>query len=152
MFVSSLAFLVMVLKPLGMTFCQALDSLEQAKHSRKSVQMLGKALGNMISTCTSRGFTVTTILCDGEKAVRSLVPELNSMGHFVSIAAAGGHVHVVERKIQVIKSRVRSFHAYVPYVMPKLLEIYCVYFCVQAINNYITEGSIDNSSPRQWFL
>jgi hypothetical protein len=36
--------------------------------------------------------------------------------------------------------------------MPKLLEIYCVYFCVQAVNNYITDGSIDNSSPRQRFL
>jgi hypothetical protein len=88
--------------------------------------MLGKALANMMSTCMARGFIITTILCDDEKVVRSLNPELDSMGHFVSIAAAGGHVHVVERKIQLLKSRSRSFHAYVSYVMPKVLEIYCV--------------------------
>jgi hypothetical protein len=59
--------------------------------------MLGKALANMISTCMAREFIITTILCDGEIAVRSLIPEMNSMGHFVSVAAAVGHVHVVER-------------------------------------------------------
>ena len=52
------------------------------------------------------------IMSDGEGAVKSLVDELEKLGVEVDVSGAGGHVAKIERKILIIRERVRCHVAY----------------------------------------
>jgi hypothetical protein len=80
-----------------------------------------------------------------------MIPLLNSMGHEVFIAAAGGHVPEVEACIKFIKNKTRELFSILPFNMPNIMIIYAVYFSVGAVNNHISATAMDNSSPRQRF-
>jgi hypothetical protein len=103
----------------------------------------------MIATCKSRGFIIQAIKCDGEKAIGSLIPLLNNLGLEVFIVGAGGHVPEIESRIRLVKEKAREFFTCLPFTMPNVIIVYCVYFSVGIINNYISIHSLDNCSPRQ---
>jgi hypothetical protein len=73
------------------------------------------------------------------------------MGHETLIAGAGAHVPVVERKIRFIKDNLRTNVTSSKFIMPNIILIYCVYFSVGCVNNYISTSSSNNCSPRQRF-
>jgi hypothetical protein len=151
MFIRPLSFLILVVKPLDMTFCQLLASFDTSLAGAKSAGTLAKALTLLINVFLSRGFIISVIRCDGEKGVSAIAPLIHAMGHETMIAGAGAHVPVVERKIQFIKEKVRSYITSSHFVMPSIVLIYCVYFSVGCVNNHISAGSMDNCLPRQRF-
>ena len=56
------------------------------------------------------------IISDGEGAVGKLKSELNLLRIEVDISGARGHVARIERKIQTVKERVRSYNTHqLPY-------------------------------------
>jgi hypothetical protein len=151
MFVAPLAFLVLVVKPLNMTFCQALDGEDFIVKQRRSKSNLSKVLFNMLAGLKSRGFIVQIISCDGEKSISAMIPELNSNGHIVSITAAGSHVAVVEKKIQDAKKKLRRTLNCLPFSANKVILLYATYFSIGNVNNHISSRSLDQISPRQRF-
>jgi hypothetical protein len=154
MFIAPLAFLVVISKPLDMTFCQILDSdssSEATVATRRNIAKLEKAINNIISSIQSRGFIVQSISCDGEGGITAMIPALNKMGIEVSIAAAGAHVPQVEVKIKFIKEKHRTIVCSLPYLMPRIVKTYCVYFNVGCINNHVSSTAMDGRSPRDRF-
>ena len=58
---------------------------------------------------------------------------------------------LLKKKIQFIKEKCRGITCCLPFMMPKLVQIYCVYFAVGCVNNHISALSQDHSSARQRF-
>jgi len=143
MFVKGLIFLIGVLSPLGLTVVKNLKD--------RSVPCVGPALLGMVAYARSRLFQVSEIRTDGEGAIGAMAPELHDMGIQVNVAGPGQHVPVVERMIQTVKSVVRSFEHSLPYVMPRLLLIFCVLYAVRCTNFRPNSNSMDNTSPFEQF-
>ena len=57
----------------------------------------------------------------------TLIDELGKLGVGVDISGVGGHVARIERRIRVIKERVR---AHIPYHLPFTLSTVCMAMCV----------------------
>jgi hypothetical protein len=89
--------------------------------------------------------------CDGEGGISALIPAMNIRGITVSIAAAGSHVPQAEIKIQFIKNKHRSVVCSLPFIMPKLVKTYSVYFNVGCINSHVSSTAMDGKSPRERF-
>jgi hypothetical protein len=137
-----------------MTFCQLLDNgttNNEISSNRRNTGKLEKAINAILSTINSRGFEVVSMSCDGEGGISALIPSLNIRGITVSIAAAGGHIPQVERKIQFIKNKHRAIVCSLPFIMPKLIKTYCVYFNVGCINHHVSSTAMDGKSPRERF-
>ena len=73
-------------------------------------------------------------MTDGEGAVAKLVTELNALGVEVDISGAGGHVARVERRIQVLKERVRTHRHHLPFIPSLLVLLMLILYCVSRLN------------------
>jgi hypothetical protein len=83
-----------------------------------STAVIKAALDDFIATLASRNFKTRIIMTDGEGAIGKLKTTLNLDGIEVDISGAGGHVPVIERRIQVIKQRVRAYMSHrLPYTL-----------------------------------
>ena len=91
-------------------------------------------------------------MSDGEGAVSKLQQELNHMGVEVDISGAGGHVPRVERRIRVIKERVRATMHSLPYTLSTLGVIMCVLYCVSRLNYEPSGIRQSGISSREAFL
>ena len=80
-----------------------------------------------------------------------MIPELNGLGIPVSPSGPGQHVSPVERLNQEFKKRVRSHEHGLPFVMCKVVLIYCILFCMRCINLKPSSTSIDRISPMEQF-
>jgi len=143
LFNKGLIFLIGVFTPLGLTMGEHLKD--------KSATFVGPALKKMIASAHSHLFTVSEIKVDGEKSIAAMIPELNDMGIQVNPAGPGQHVPVVERMIQTVKSVVRSFEHALPYVMPRLVLIFCVLYAIRCTNYRPNSSSMDKTSPLEQF-
>ena len=142
-YVKSLIFLHMLCNPLGLSLVANLKS--------KSAQHVGPKLKTMISTVNSRNFKIISILSDNEGAIAAIVPELNDLGIPVEFVPAGSHCPAIERRHRVIKERVRGYDATLPFTMTKLMVIFCVLFCVRAINMLASATSVSRVPPHEAF-
>ena len=142
-YIKGLAFLIGKLSPLGLGLALYLKD--------RTTDSVGKGIRSFLSTATSRSFECKEIRTDGEGAVAAMVPELNGLGIPVSPSGPGQHVSPVERFIQEVKKRARSHEHGLPFVMCKVLLIYCVLFCVRCINMQASTTSIDHTSPLEQF-
>jgi hypothetical protein len=61
------------------------------------------------------------IYSDGEGAIGKLKPYLNKLGIEVDISGAGGHVSRIERRLRVLKERVRATCAV---LLPSIFLVY----------------------------
>ena len=59
---------------------------------------------------------------------------MNTERHTVDIKASGSHVSKLARKIQTVKERVRAHVHSLPFVICKIMIIFCVMFCVSRVN------------------
>lgn len=107
MFVEGVPSLIGVSTPLDLTLAVSLTSFETSKASRAAT-VIKKGVMEIISTMRSRNFIVTTIMSDGEGSIGAVAAELKMLGIELDISGAGGHVSRVERRIRVIKERVRA--------------------------------------------
>jgi hypothetical protein len=118
MFIDGVATLVRLASPLGLKLAATLSSFDTCRGPR-STAVIKAALDGFIATLASRNFKTRIIMTDGEGAIGKLKTALNLAGIEVDISGAGGHVPVIERRIQVIKQRVR---AYMPHRLPYTLD------------------------------
>ena len=148
MYIDKLAFLIGVATPLDLTMVTSLTSLDTGKPSR-AAEAIRKAVIYFYGVLASQNFQAPLLMSDGEGAVGKLVTELNLLGVEVDISGAGGHVPRVERRIQLVKERVRAYSHYLPFTMPLLVLSMCVLYVVSRLN-YMPRGG--GASSREFFL
>jgi hypothetical protein len=107
MFTQKLAVLIGVATPLDLTLATSFSSLDFLRPSR-AASIVRKGLEYFLGVLSSQNFRTRLIITDGEGAVAKLITELNALGIEVDISGAGGHLARVERRIQVLKERVRT--------------------------------------------
>ena len=112
-----------------------------------------KGINHFLAVLASQNFRTSVIMSDGEGAVISLVDELGKLGVEVDISGAGGHVAIVERRIRVIKERVRSHVAYhLPFTLSTVGITMCVLYVISRLN-YEPSGLWESAiSPREAFI
>ena len=93
------------------------------------------------------------IMSDGEGAVTSFVDESGKVGVEVDVSGAGSHVARIERRIRVIKERVRAHVAYhLPFTLSTVGIAMCVMYCVSRLH-YEPAGLREwGPSPREAFI
>ena len=107
MFVEGIPSLIGLTTPLDLTMAVSLLTLESLMGSR-SASTTKKGILGFIATLASRNFVTRLIMSDGEGAIGQISAELNLLGMEVGVSGAGGHVARIERKIQMVKERVRA--------------------------------------------
>ena len=112
--------------PLGLTIAYSLNYLEINKGVRAAIN-IKKGIDHFVTTLASQNFKTRMIMSDGERGVTSLIPELEARSIDMDISGAGGHVARVERRIKVIKERLRSHEAYhLPFTLSSMGIAYSV--------------------------
>ena len=113
---------------------------------RKATTILNGVMA-IIEHYLLRGFTVKVINADNE--FEPLRKDLIKMGIATNITSANEHVPRIERRIRLIKERVRSIRHTLPYVtMPKSMVVDMVKFVVHWLNAFPVKGGIsENMSP-----
>ena len=94
------------------------------------------------------GLKIAMIRIDGESAVNtfSFESKLAALGIILDSTGAGEAVDVVERKIRVIKERVRPIINTVPFSLSELLESWLLrYYVVNRLNLVPTRNSVAHS-------
>jgi hypothetical protein len=151
MFIQKIAVLVGVSTPLDLTLATSPSSFDTLRPSR-AAEVVKKGLLFFLGVLTSQNFKTRLIMVDGEGAVGKLRTELNSLGIEVDVSGAGGHVARVQRRIQVLKERVRTHYYYLPFVPSLLVLLFLVLFCASRLNYEASSGREWMSSPRESFL
>ena len=152
MFIDKIAILIGVATPLGLTIAYSLNNIVSKKSSR-AVAEVRKGINHFLAVLASQNFRTSLIMSDGEGAVVSLVDELGKVGVEVDISGAGGHVARIERRIRVIKERVRAHVAHhLPFTLSTVGIAMCVLYCVSRLN-YEPAGLREwGPSPREAFI
>jgi hypothetical protein len=100
-----------------------------------------------------RGFRINHVNLDGEFGpIQALIQEL---GTRANLASASEHVPEAERRIRMIKERVRPLRFGMPFTrLPRLMVIHMVVFqCTRLLNYFPAKGGIsDTISPRTLLL
>ena len=151
MFVDKIPFLVGVATPLDLTIVTSLLTLDILRPSR-AAEVVKRGITYFLAVLASQHFTSPLLMSDGEGAIAKIQTELNGIGVEVDISGAGGHVARVERRIRVIKERVRTHIHHLPYTLSQLGLSMCVLYCVSRMNfqhSSLREGGL---SPREAFL
>ena len=143
LFIKKIPFLLGVFSPLGLTMCCHLKN--------RTAAVVSKGLLSFISLAKSRNFTTVDTRVDGEKSIAAMKNELYDLGVEVNVAGPGQHVPIPERMNQTIQEGVRSYENGLPYLMNKVLIIFCVLFCVMSYNLRPNSQSIDGVSPTEQF-
>lgn len=152
LFLDKLPVLIGIAEPLDLTLATPLTGLDTDMPSR-SAAAVKIAVDTLLNTLTSKSYTASVIMTDGEGAIGKLIPYLNELGIEVDVSAAGGHVARVERRIRVIKERVRAHMAHhLPYGLSTLCLTMLVLYCVSRLNFMPSGTRADNYSPREVFL
>jgi len=100
LFVEKVPFLISVSKPLGLTVASHLPGGKGAASVRK-------AMIHHIRQYSAQGFSVKTLVFDGEGAV-AIAGDLADHGVKLEPVPSGAHVGVCERKRRVIQDRYRA--------------------------------------------
>ena len=101
----------------------------------------------------SQGFKTSVIMSDGEGAVVTLVDELGKLGVDVDISGAGGHVARIERRIRVIKERLRAYVSHhLPFTLSSVGIAMCVLYVVSRLNYEPSEEREWGPCPREAFI
>jgi hypothetical protein len=98
-----------------------------------------------------RGFQIVFIKGDGEfKPLQDLIQSELYGGPTLNLASANEHVPEIERKIRVIKERVRAVRYSVPCnALPAMVTIHSVLFVTKQLNLFPVKGGISGWSPKQ---
>ena len=152
MFVEGVPSLIGLVFPLDLTLCKSLLEFDSLRPSR-SAASVKLAIDSFIYTLASRNFSAKLIMSDGEGAIGKIAPDLNALGIEVDMSGAGGHVARIERRIQLIKERVRAHMAHkLPFTLNIVGISMLVLFCVSRINfQFSGTNTSSGSSPREIF-
>ena len=123
LFVDKVPFLVSVSKPLGLTVASHLPGGKGATSVRK-------AMVHQIRQYAAQGFTIKSLVFDGEGAVAAIADDIAEQGVKLEPVPPGAHVGVCERKNKLIKERFRAVKNGLWFVLPLILVRWLVYYCV----------------------
>ncbi|NBR23750.1 MAG: hypothetical protein EBU08_08270, partial [Micrococcales bacterium] len=143
MFANGICFLMSLSERLNLTMTKYLRD--------RSSETVKDALTGMINFYKTENFSVKVVKSDGEGSLRSLEGYLNSLGITVNFTGKNQHVPQIERKLRVIKERVRAHATTLPFRLTTQLIICLIYYCVQAINSFPTRTMATVASPRELF-
>ena len=134
MFIEKLAILVGVSTPLGLTIAYSLNTADLTKPARTAAQVkIG--INHFIAVLAAQNFRTSIIMSDGEGAVKSLIDELGRLGVEVDVSGAGGHVARIERKIRIVRERVRCHVVYhLPFTLSTVGIAMLVLYCISRLN------------------
>jgi hypothetical protein len=90
-------------------------------------------------------------MTNGEGALAKLKTELNALGIEVDVSGAEGHVARVERRIQVVKERVRTHTHHLPFTPSLLVLLLLILYCVSRLNYEPSSVRGWTASPRELF-
>ena len=148
MFIDKIPSLVAVSSPLDLTLVFNLKSLDLQKPGR-SASTVQTGIESFITALATNNYVVNLIRCDGEGALAKLKPYLNTIHIEVDVCAAGSHIPIIERRIRVIKERVRSHMAgHLPYALSNTGLNMLILYCVSRLN-YMPSNRTDRVSPRE---
>jgi len=108
----------------------------------RMAKSLAKHMDRVVHVYARAGFTVGTILMDGEfEKIKDLVPRLEC-----NTTAAKEHVSEAVRGIRTIKERVRGLITTLPFEhIPRRMKIELIYFCVLWLNAFPVKSGISSS-------
>jgi hypothetical protein len=135
-----------VSEPLGLTLATFLTQ-------GKGYASVKKALWAQVGQYGTQKFEVRVILFDGESTIGPMAGDLGrELSISVEQVAPGSHVGKVERKIRVIKERMRCVLCTLTFTLPFPLLKWLVYYCVSRINMLPSRLRDNLVSPREAFL
>jgi hypothetical protein len=138
MFIKKLAILIGVSTPLDLTLATSLTSLDLQKPSR-AAHAVKIGIEYFLGVLQSQDFKAKLIMSDGEGAIA----KLKNLGVEVDVSGAGGHVARVERRIQVVKERMRTHVHCLPFALSLFFLSFLALYCVSRLN-------YEPSSTREW--
>jgi Reverse transcriptase (RNA-dependent DNA polymerase) len=143
MFVNGLPFLIAVVNPLEYVMVNKL--------SKRDNWTLWGSLESNINHITKYGFKINMIRVDGEGAISTewFENRVSSKGIILDTTGAGEAVAVVERKIRLVKERVRAITNTLPYTLTEKLEGWLVRYVVNRIVLVPTRNTVDYVCPRE---
>ena len=141
MFVEGIPFLISVCQPLGLVMVDRIPD--------RKLNTLKKALSKHINHLHNHNFIVDTILSDGEGGISALQDELLANNIRYNPSGPGQHVPIVERKIRLIKERVRAHIHSLPFNLSQTLLVYLIYYVVSCINMLPNHNRMDEASPKE---
>ena len=162
MFLEGIPFLVLVSQPLDLLTCVELTSSKvgvitdrngkkRLKTHSRDTENLFKAIMDVIVEYQLRGFTVKSVCSDGEGGLIILKSKLQALGIKYNPNGPGKHVPIIERRIRVIKERLRALMSVLPFKLPKALLSYALRYCIGCINMQPSSLRQDAISPREAF-
>jgi hypothetical protein len=122
-----------------------------AKPSRAAAAVK-KGIDYFMGVMQSQDFKAKLIISDGKEAVAKLKTKMNLLGVEVDISGAGGHVARVERRIQVLRERMRSHVNVLPFALSLLCLSLLALYCVSRLNYEPSSTREWGASPRELFL
>jgi hypothetical protein len=143
-------FIQKLATPLDLTLATSLSSLDLLRPSR-AAEIVKKGLQYFLGVLSSQNFKTRLIMTDGEGALAKLKTELNALGIEVDVSGAGGHVARVERRIQVVKERVRTHTHHLPFTPSLLVLLLLILYCVSRLNYEPSSVRGWIASPRELF-
>jgi Zinc knuckle len=151
MFIDQVSTLVAVSYPLDLTLAVTLDRTISGKAGR-AAETVKKALDIVLSTLKARNFVTSVIYSDGEGAIAKIKPHLNLLGIEVDISGAGGHVSRIERRIRVVKERVRAhINGRLPFALTITGLSWLILYCISRLNYQHTSTRPGGLTPREAF-
>jgi hypothetical protein len=142
-FIDGEGYLISVLTPL--------DFLMISRIQNRTSVALRAAVYHHLATAESEDYQVTHILCDGEKGFAAFFNALRTAGYLINPAGPGQHIPVVERKIRVVKERLRAYLQSIPYQLMFSLLRYLVEYVTIMINFEPNSQREDPTSPYELF-
>jgi hypothetical protein len=141
-FVNGLTFFISLSRVLDFTAVNHLPT--------RKITDIFAAFKEIYSFYLHRGFKITDVHADGEFApLQVQIHDKMPGGPRVNLASASEHVPEIERRIRVVKERVRAARLGLPFTrVPKTLMIHIVLSAVQMLTHFPTKESIAGYSPR----
>ncbi len=138
--ISGVSILISVMLPMYYTFATYLPG--------KSVEEMTAAVSGLLRTIQSKQFVITKIVVDPEGGLAALKDTL-PVG--VNVNAPGTHVPRTERRIRVVKERMRTIVNALPFRMARRFVQYLAFFIASRLGLIprITDGS--RICPRERF-
>ena len=113
--------------------------------SSKSAATVCKGIKYFRGVLASKGFESPVIMSNGEGSIGTLIDELRLLGIEIDISGAGGHVSRIERRIQLVKERVRAHMCHqLPFTLTNLGITMCAMYCVP---RFQTAPSTQRTAP-----
>ncbi len=136
-FIDGEGYLISVLTPL--------DFVQISRIQSRTSEALRAAVYHHLATAESEDYQVTHILCDGENGFTAFFNAFRTAGYLINPAGPG------QKKIRLVKERIRAYLQSIPYQLMFSLLRYLVEYVTIMINFEPNSQREDPTSPYELF-